>query len=284
MIKLLLASDILVEATLDSSSKSSQLIEKCKQEEGFQAWMLSTAIQELIDQNLNPDQLQQIVAGIPQIPVNAYLNAQALESSHGYKLALYQASCETFKIDFLVTMESHEDSKGISLVTSEEAMELEDDYNIDKVDFMNLNLGLHPIFDQVDEWYMEIIQNTAFAGGNHVDQFEKEFADFCQSKYAIGVSNGTDALLLALQAMGIGPGDEVITVPNTFIATTAAISHVGAKAVFVDVLPDSYCMDPALLAFKITKNTKAIVPVHLYGQIADISSILTIAKKHDIKI
>ncbi|MBU3913999.1 DegT/DnrJ/EryC1/StrS family aminotransferase [bacterium] len=131
---------------------------------------------------------------------------------------------------------------------------------------------------------MEIIQNTAFAGGNHVAAFEKEFAEYCGAKHAIGVSNGTDALLFALLAMGIGPGDEVITVPNTFIATTEAISHAGAKPVFVDVLPASYNMNPGLIEEKISDKTKAILPVHLYGQVSDMDSILAIAEKHNLKV
>ncbi|MCP4753178.1 MAG: DegT/DnrJ/EryC1/StrS family aminotransferase [Proteobacteria bacterium] len=131
---------------------------------------------------------------------------------------------------------------------------------------------------------MEIIQSTAFAGGNHVAAFEREFAEFCRIDHAVGVSNGTDALRFALLAMGVTSGDEVLTVPNTFIATTEAVSQAGAKPVFVDVLPDSYNMNPELLESAITDRTKVILPVHLYGQVADMEAILSIADKYGLKV
>jgi dTDP-4-amino-4,6-dideoxygalactose transaminase len=284
MIKLLFSSDIVAEAALDQSSAAYMLIEKCGQNEAFQAWSLSSVVQELMDRGIPSASISQVIENIAQIPINAYLNKLALNSSLGYRMGLYQAAAETFKIDLVVCNDVITKSGGITFLGSEDALALDDDRGADKVDFMNLNLGLHPFFNQVDEWYMEIIQNTAFAGGNHVQLFEQEFAEFCGSKEAIGVSNGTDALILALLAMGIGTGDEVITVPNTFIATTEAISRTGANPIFVDVLPDTYCMDPELIEVKITDRTKAIVPVHLYGQIADMVSITAIAEKHGLKV
>ncbi|MCP4297834.1 MAG: DegT/DnrJ/EryC1/StrS family aminotransferase [Proteobacteria bacterium] len=131
---------------------------------------------------------------------------------------------------------------------------------------------------------MEIIQNTAFAGGNHVGDFEKEFAAFSKTKHAVGVASGTDALRFALIALGVQEGDEVITVPNTFIATTEAISQAGGIPVFVDVMPDTYNMNPAEVEAKITEKTKVILPVHLYGQMADMEQIMKIAQKHDLKV
>ena len=283
MIKLLLSSEIVTEAVIDQTSISRRLIDKCRQDSSCQLWMLSNTIQDLIDQDIPPNNIKGIITDISQIPVNAYLNRQALESSFGYRIGLLNAAAEMFKIDTVVTQDTIEASERVKFLTSEQALDL-DDSIIHRVDLMNLNHGLHPIFDQVDEWFMEIIQNTAFAGGRHVEKFEREFAEFCQVKHTIGVSNGTDALVLALSAMGVGPGDEVITVPNTFIATTEAISQTGAKSVFVDVLPDSYCMDPSQIEEKITDKTKAIVPVHLYGQIADMDSISAIADRHGLNI
>jgi dTDP-4-amino-4,6-dideoxygalactose transaminase len=126
------------------------------------------------------------------------------------------------------------------------------------------------------------MENTAFAGGPFVAKFEQEFAKFCDCKHAVGVGNGTDALWLSLIALGIKPGDEVITVPNTFIATAEAISFAGAKPVFVDILEETNNMNPALIEAAITKKTKAIIPVHLFGQPADMDPIMTIAKKHGL--
>ncbi len=114
--------------------------------------------------------------------------------------------------------------------------------------------------------------------------FEEEFAAYCNVKYAAGVNTGTSALHLALLAAGIGPGDEVITIPHTFMATVSSIRYAGAKPVLIDVDPVSYTMDPSLIEGAITKNTKAIMPVHLYGQPADMDPIMEIAKKHNLLV
>lgn len=120
--------------------------------------------------------------------------------------------------------------------------------------------------------------------GPELAAFEQDFAAFCGTRFAIGVSNGTDALHLALAACGIGPGDEVITVPNTYIATAFAITYVGATPVFIDVEPETCNMNPNLLEEAITGRTRAIIPVHLYGQPCDMEPILSIAKRHDLVV
>jgi dTDP-4-amino-4,6-dideoxygalactose transaminase len=130
----------------------------------------------------------------------------------------------------------------------------------------------------------DVMASGAFIGGPQVAGFEEEFAEFCSSKFCIGVGSGTDALRFALMAAGIGPGDEVITVPNTFIATTEAISQVGARPVFIDVDKHTYTMDHQKLedSIKIQNRPKVLIPVHLYGQPADMDPILEIAKKHNL--
>lgn len=130
----------------------------------------------------------------------------------------------------------------------------------------------------------EVIDSGAFAGGPFVAKFEQEFAAFCDTPFAIGVGNGTDAIWLALLALGVGPGDEVITVPNTFMATAEAISYCGAFPVFVDIDPQTYTMNPAQLEAAISNRTRAIVPVHLFGQMADMDPILEIADRHGIPV
>ena len=120
--------------------------------------------------------------------------------------------------------------------------------------------------------------------GPELAAFEHAWATFCGTRYAIGVSNGTDALHLALTAFDIGPGDEVITVPNTYIATAFAITYVGATPVFVDVLPDTYNLNPDLLEAAITERTRAIIPVHIYGQPCDMEPILSIAREHGLRV
>jgi dTDP-4-amino-4,6-dideoxygalactose transaminase len=153
-----------------------------------------------------------------------------------------------------------------------------------KVPFLDLKAQYESIKEEVAVAIQQVLDSCAFAGGPFVERFEKEFASFCQCEYAIGVGNGTDAIWLSLLALGVGLGDEVITVPNTFIATAEAISFCGAKPVFVDVDEKTYNMDPALLEAAITSRTKAIIPVHLFGQIADMDPIMDIARANGLLV
>ena len=152
------------------------------------------------------------------------------------------------------------------------------------IPLVDLKVQYNSIKEEVDEVVSRVFNSTSFIMGNELEIFEEEFAEYCNTRYAIGVANGSDALILALLACGIGQGDEVITVPNTFIATSEAISHVGAKIIFVDVVPDTFNIDVSKIEDKITKNTKAIMPVHLYGQPADMDPLIILAKKYGLKI
>jgi len=129
-----------------------------------------------------------------------------------------------------------------------------------------------------------VIDAAAFAGGPFVTRFEDDFACFCETRYAVGTGSGSDALWLALMALGIGPGDEVITVPMTFIATVEAISRTGARPVFVDIEESTYTMDPAGLEQAVTPRTKAIIPVHLFGQMAAMEPILKFARTRGVAV
>ena len=153
-----------------------------------------------------------------------------------------------------------------------------------QVPFLDLKAHHEPLKAQFLSAIEEVMGQNAFAGGAFVEKFEKDFAKFCDCSEAIGVGNGTDALWLPLLALGIGPGDEVVTVPYTFIATAEAITYTGAKPVFVDVDEHTYTMDPRKLEAAITPRTKAIIPVHLYGQCADMDPILAIAKARNIPV
>jgi dTDP-4-amino-4,6-dideoxygalactose transaminase len=156
---------------------------------------------------------------------------------------------------------------------------------------MNKNIPLvdlyaqyEPIQDEIwSAWDAALKSMRLFLGPN-VQAFEQEFADYCGVSHAIGVSDGTSAIHMALRAVGVGPGDEVITVSHTFIATTEAILLAGAKPVFVDVYPDTYLMDVQQIEARITPQTKAILPVHLYGQCVDMDPVLDIAKKYSLRV
>lgn len=153
-----------------------------------------------------------------------------------------------------------------------------------QVPFLNLRLHHEPIRAELRDAIETVIDASAFAGGSFVERFEREFAEFCGAKHACGVGNGTDALWFALLALGVGPGDEVITVPSTFMATAEAITYCGARPVFVDIDEETYTMDASQLQRAITKRTKAIMPVHLFGQMADMDAILDIARRHGLPV
>ncbi|HEU6449324.1 MAG TPA: DegT/DnrJ/EryC1/StrS family aminotransferase [Verrucomicrobiae bacterium] len=152
------------------------------------------------------------------------------------------------------------------------------------VHFLDLKAHHEPMRSEILAAINEVIDTSAFAGGPFVAKFEEEFAGFCETLHAVGVGSGTEALWFALLAYGIGPGDEVITVPNSFMATAEAISFCGAKPVFVDVNPETYTLDPKLFEKAITEKTRAVIPVHLFGQMADMDPILEIAKHHKLRV
>jgi len=151
-----------------------------------------------------------------------------------------------------------------------------------KVPFVDLAAQYASIKKEIDEAMQQVISGTAFIGGFYKEKFEQEFAAYCGAKHCIGVGNGTDALFITLKALGIGSGDEVITVANTFVATSEAIVSTYANCVFVDCHPDFYNIDHQKIEEKITARTKAIMPVHLYGQPAALDEILTIARNNNL--
>lgn len=149
------------------------------------------------------------------------------------------------------------------------------------VDLQLQHAGLAP---QIDEAIARVIRNSDFVLGGEVEAFESEFSRYCEAAHAVGVDSGTSALELALRAMGVGPGDEVITVANTFIATVLAITHTGATPVLVDVDPVTLTMPPEAFAQAITSKTKAVIPVHLYGMPADMDPILRLAREEGVRV
>lgn len=153
-----------------------------------------------------------------------------------------------------------------------------------KVPIMNIGFQYEQLKENIDKIMGEIVRSSRFILGEETKKFEQEICDYCNTKYAIGVGSGTDALILSLTASGIGAGDEVITSPFTFVATAEAISRVGAKPVFVDIDPRTYNINPAKIEEAITPDTKAIIPVHLYGNPCDMDSILKITGAYKLKV
>jgi len=155
---------------------------------------------------------------------------------------------------------------------------------VNMIPFIDLKREYNLIKNEIDSAIADVFNRGIFILGDNVADFENEFARYCGSRFGIGVGNGTDAIKVALLACGIKNGDEVITVPNTAVPTVSAIVSAGAKPVFVDIEPDTYLIDPSKMEESITPKTKAIVPVHLYGQVADIEAINRIANKYNLKV
>lgn len=152
------------------------------------------------------------------------------------------------------------------------------------IPLVDLQAQYRTIGPEVEEAVLRVLRSGHYVLGPEVSAFEREFASYCQTRHAVGASNGTSALHLALAACGIGPGDEVITVPFTFVATVAAIGYTGARAVFVDIDPSTFTIDVSQIERAITPRTRALLPVHLYGHTADLDPILDIAKRHSLRI
>jgi dTDP-4-amino-4,6-dideoxygalactose transaminase len=153
-----------------------------------------------------------------------------------------------------------------------------------QIPFVDLRAQYDSIAEEINQASMAVLGRTDYILGRDVELLEEEFVAYCNAAYAVGVDNGTSALELVLRAYGIGPGDEVITAANTFIATALAISCVGATPVLVDIDPQTYTIDPTLIEPAITDRTKAIIPVHLYGQPADMDPIMEIARRHGLVV
>lgn len=155
---------------------------------------------------------------------------------------------------------------------------------MDKIPLVDLKRQYHNHKEEIDRAINEVIESSAFVSRKFVEIFENEFAKYCGSKYCIATSSGTDALLTAFFAAGIGNGDEVITIANTFTATAEVLWFLGAKPIFIDIDPETQLMDASLIEQAITKKTKAICPVHLFGNPADMVRIMEISERHGLKV
>ncbi|MDD5543252.1 MAG: DegT/DnrJ/EryC1/StrS family aminotransferase [Acidobacteriia bacterium] len=153
-----------------------------------------------------------------------------------------------------------------------------------KVPSVDLRAQYADIREEIQAALQEVLESQQFIFGPKVEQFEQEMARYCGTQYGVGVASGTDALLLSLKAVGVGPGDEVITSPFSFFATAGAIHNLGAVPVFVDIQPDTFNLNPELIEAKRTARTKALLPVHLFGQCADMKPVLDIARHHGLPV
>ena len=153
-----------------------------------------------------------------------------------------------------------------------------------KIPFVDLSLQYRQIKNEIDQAIQNVLESTAFIGGKYVDEFQQKFAELYGVKHCIPVANGTDAIYIVLKMLGIGAGDEVITTASSWISTSETITQTGARPVFVDIEPNYYTIDPERVAEAITEKTKAIIPVHLYGQPAAMNKLMALAKKHSLYV
>ncbi|SVD78190.1 uncharacterized protein METZ01_LOCUS431044, partial [marine metagenome] len=153
-----------------------------------------------------------------------------------------------------------------------------------RIPFVDLKAQYHSIKEEIDTAIQNVINETAFIKGKYVQNFEEEYAEIYGVKHCISCANGTDAIYITLKALGIGPGDEVITTALSWISTSETITQAGARVVFVDIDPDYYTIDTAKIENKITEKTKAIIPVHLYGHPGNMTDIMAIAEKYNLKV
>jgi dTDP-4-amino-4,6-dideoxygalactose transaminase len=153
-----------------------------------------------------------------------------------------------------------------------------------QIPLVDLRAQYQTIKHEVLAAFEDVLEHMQLFLGPDCCAFESEFAAYCGCEYGVGLSSGTDALVLALRACGIAPGDEVITVANSFIATAEAIALLGAIPVFVDIDPDTYLMDPRQLHFVLTSRTRALIPVHLYGRPAEMQPVMDFARSHGLRV
>lgn len=161
---------------------------------------------------------------------------------------------------------------------------MEDTATAEKIKLVDLDPQYQAIGEEIWSAMKDVVENSAFVLGRHVKAFEDDFAGFCNARFAVGVASGTDALVLAMKALGIGPGDEVITVPNTAFPTAEAITLSGASVVFADINPETFNIDPAVAEKKITRKTRAIIPVHLYGQPAQMDELKELCRDRNLRL
>jgi dTDP-4-amino-4,6-dideoxygalactose transaminase len=266
----------------------------CK-EKSVEAWVLPSAIPSLYEnlkQNENDSvsrkSIQTLLKLVSIFPMSGKDVEHALAPGEmNFSETLTVSAAESLNIEAIVTLDPQKFSsnKAKVLTPNELTEQLKNKKTeITKVPMLDIPASYHECIDTIEHEMMKVLRSSHFVLGSHVEEFETKAAEHCGVDFAIGVSSGTDALLVSLMAMEIGPGDEVITTPYTFFATMGSILRTGAKPVFVDIDPDTFNIDPDKIEKAVTINTKAILPVHLYGQCADMEIIQEIADRLDLFI
>ena len=283
--QILLEADCLIQALKNMSE--SVILNLCRQKR-CHGWVASTSIPIILEEEgVSAKDFQSVLQDLAVLTPTAHDINQALQSEKVFAKDLAVRLVEKSGLDAVVTLcpENFSNLK-IDAMSPEQLRERLDSRPspVSEVRLLDITASYHQILNKVEKEMAETIRSGHFILGPKVSQLEERIAEYCQSKYAVGVSSGTDALLIALMALGIGPGDEVITSPYTFFATAGSIIRSGAKPIFVDINDVTFNIKPEHIERCITSNTKAIIPVHLYGQCSDMDPILKVSEKKSLAI
>lgn len=297
MVRILIDANVFIDVVTKRRGwrQSSEVLSSSRNAPSIQGWysagtrmILYHFIRKSADEASTRDHVRRLLKHLSPIPLRAGVLARAdKDAGDDFEDNVQIASALQFGLDAVVTRnKKHFDSGRIDVFTPEEFIEAHrrDAGKVDQVPFIDLSAQHHRIYNPIDEGLTDVIQSSSFILGSGVERFEEEFAAFCGVRYAVGVGCGLDALQFALTACGVSDGDEVIVPANTFIATALAVSAVGAKPVLVDIDPDTYNTDVRQVEGVLTKRTKAMLPVHLYGQPVDMDPLSEIGKEYNIPV
>jgi dTDP-4-amino-4,6-dideoxygalactose transaminase len=299
MIEVLISEDILLDALIKKSealSASAELLQLCSDNK-INGWITADTyikafsyIKENTEKRISNNFFDNELSYLSIIPIRSQTISDAHKLNYkDFSDSIKIAAAQSMNIKYFIsTQELDCPNASVKVMRPSDFL---NDFNDDKLmltnektAFVNLKVPFHQIYNQIDDQINKVINEISFIKGKYVQEFERNFAKFCQARHCIGVGNGTDALFIALKALNISCGDEVILPANSFIATSEAVTMTGASVVFVDCDPKTYNIDVNMIKSKITNKTKAIIPVHLYGQPANMSAISEIAKSFGLKI
>ncbi len=265
--------------------QNSAVLNLCRQET-CKGWVASTSVPAILENAKNRD-VQSLLRVLAVMTPTAHDIDIALEAEKPFEVELLARLVDTSGLDAVVTLTPEKFSGlPVQILAPGELQKKLDapPAPVKEVRLLDITASYHEILNAVEKETAETIRSGYFILGPKVAEMEERIASYCQTKYAVGVSSGTDALLIALMASGVGPGDEVITSPYTFFATAGSIIRVGAKPVFADINDITFNIKPEHIERCITSKTKAIIPVHLYGQCADMDPILQLAEEHGLRV